>query len=97
MKKLPTAEPNLKRKQSLKLWCEFEKGESADARFAKAIDRVLPLLHNLHDDGHSWKNFNISGKQVLELNGERIARASRPLWSCLENKLNRAIEDGILS
>jgi putative hydrolase of HD superfamily len=39
----------------MKLWEEFESGETADARFAKAIDRIPPLLHNIYGEGHSWK------------------------------------------
>ncbi|MCW8997617.1 MAG: HD domain-containing protein, partial [Kangiellaceae bacterium] len=57
------------------LWYEFEEGESDDAKFAKAIDRVPPLLHNLHGDFHSWRTHNIPKQKVLELNG-RIAKGS---------------------
>ncbi|WP_276203469.1 HD domain-containing protein, partial [Photobacterium aphoticum] len=38
--------------QYVALWEEFEAGVTADAKFAKAIDRTPPLLHNLNDDGH---------------------------------------------
>ena len=37
------------------LWLEFENGDSAEAKYARAIDRVPPLLHNLHGGGHSWQ------------------------------------------
>ena len=35
------------------LWIEFEEAESADARFAKAIDRIHPLLQNMANNGGS--------------------------------------------
>ncbi len=35
-------------------WDEFEAGESADARFAKAIDRLQPVLLNALTGGGTW-------------------------------------------
>lgn len=79
----------------ISLWLEFEDGETADAKFAKAIDRVPPLLHNLHGEGHSWKENNVPKEKVLALNS-RIAKGSNELWITLEEKLNQAVESGIL-
>lgn len=81
--------------QYLSLWREFEEGDSADAKFAKAVDRVPPLLHNLHDNGHSWQKHNVPKEKVFELNS-RIANGSSDLWSVIEAKLNTAVETGIL-
>lgn len=77
------------------LWTEFEAGETADASFAKAIDRVPPLLHNLHGDGHSWKAHGISQAQVFSLN-QRIAKGSNALWEVLSKKLDQAVDEGVL-
>lgn len=78
------------------MWVDFEKGESSDAIFAKAIDRVPPLLHNIHGDGHSWKKHNISKDKVLTFNGERISKGSEKLWHELEVQLEEAVESGLL-
>ncbi len=83
------------REEYLALWREFEAGESADARFAKAMDRVPPLMQNLHDDGHSWRKHNISKAQVLQIN-RRIGQGIAPLWEVLEQKLDQAQADGLL-
>jgi len=37
----------------LALWEEFEAGKSAEARFARAVDRAMPVLLNLANDGQS--------------------------------------------
>ena len=37
----------------LDLWKEFDAGETQDARFAKRIDRCMPVLLNLSHDGGS--------------------------------------------
>lgn len=79
----------------LSLWQEFELGESSDAKYAKAIDRVPPLLHNLYGDGHSWKDNNVPKEKVFTLNS-RIAKGSHELWDTLKDKLDAAVIDGIL-
>ena len=87
--------PEGKTEQYLTLWREFELGESSDAKYAKAIDRVPPLLHNLNGNGHSWRDNNVPKEKVFDLNS-RIAKGSHALWDVLEGKLNKAVEDGIL-
>lgn len=77
------------------LWHEFEQGETPDAAFAKAIDRVPPLLHNLHGNGHSWKENNVPKEKVFEINS-RIAKGSETLWASLEEKLVAAVNDGLI-
>jgi putative hydrolases of HD superfamily len=39
----------------LALWKEFEEGVSAEARFANAADRAMPVLLNLANNGQSWR------------------------------------------
>ncbi len=88
--------PNNLSNEFTNLWVEFEAGESVDAVYAKAIDRVPPLLHNIHGEGHSWKTHRIPKEKVYGLNGERIAKASKPLWEVLESKLDDAVDKGLL-
>ncbi len=88
--------PGHLRTEYLELWLEFEAGESPEARFGKAIDRVPPLLHNIHGGGHSWKKHNISKDKVLTFNGERISKGSRALWKELEVQLEGAADKGLL-
>ncbi|EAS41610.1 HD domain-containing protein [Photobacterium profundum] len=80
----------------LSLWHEFEAGETAESKYAKAIDRVPPLLHNLHGNGHSWEKHNIPKEKVFSLNGRRISDGSQQLWETLEVKLQQAVIDGLL-
>ncbi|MBJ7554489.1 HD domain-containing protein [Marinomonas spartinae] len=80
----------------LALWNEFEAGETPDARYAKAIDRVPPLLHNLHGNGHSWRAHDISQEKILGLNA-RIGLGSTELWHVIRKQLEEAFEQGILN
>lgn len=47
------------------LWEEFERGETPDARFAVALDRLQPLLVNHHANGGSWARHGVTRAQVL--------------------------------
>ena len=71
------------------LWYEFEAGETADSQYAKAIDRIPPLLQNLHGDCHSWRENNISKEQVFAVTS-RIAKGSDKIWDVLQPKLQEA-------
>src|SRR6056297_79604 len=46
------------------LWQEFEAGISPEARFANAVDRLMPLLHNYYTQGKSWLEHGISSDEV---------------------------------
>lgn len=62
------------------LWTEFEAGESADARFAKALDRLQPLIHNVATGGGTWNEFGVKHAQVLERYGPAIEGGAAALW-----------------
>lgn len=48
------------------LWEEFEARSTPEARFARAIDRLNPMLANWHNDGGTWVRFGITRAQVME-------------------------------
>lgn len=47
------------------LWEEFEARETTEAKFANALDRLQPLLHNSRTEGGTWKIHNVNRKQVM--------------------------------
>lgn len=47
------------------LWEEFESGLTPSARFANALDRLQPLLHNYRNEGGTWRIHGITRAQVL--------------------------------
>ena len=63
------------------LWDEFEAAETADAVFAKAIDRVQPLLQNLASGGGSWVAYDVSLAQIDARVGTRVDRGAPALWA----------------
>jgi putative hydrolases of HD superfamily len=78
------------------LWQEFENGETAEARFAHALDRAMPVLLNLVNDGQSWRENGISYEQVVERVGPPIQAGCPELWKYLEPRLEEARRKGLL-
>ena len=64
----------------LSLWLEFEAGETPNARFAKALDRLQPLLLNALTHGGTWTENGVSEQQVMERYGPAIEGGSALLW-----------------
>lgn len=77
------------------LWLEFEDKSTADARFAGAIDRLMPILHNYYSKGKSWQEHNISSSQVLAVNAV-ISQASAKLWDFAQEIIRDSIARGYL-
>jgi putative hydrolase of HD superfamily len=62
------------------LWREFEAAKTAEAKFAKALDRLQPLLLNILTGGGTWVENNVSEQQVYERYGPAIGSGSHMLW-----------------
>lgn len=62
------------------LWHEFEAAESDDARFAKALDRFQPMLHNAATDGGTWVECAVTLDQVESRCQPPIQRGAPALW-----------------
>jgi putative hydrolase of HD superfamily len=77
------------------LWEEFESRETSEAMFAKAIDRLQPLIHNYHTGGESWKDHDVRLDDVLDRN-EIIQDGSERLWAYTEQLIEAAVERGML-
>lgn len=77
------------------IWEEFEAGETKEAKFAKAMDRLEPLLQNTSNNGGTWKEFGVSYKNVYEKKSV-IKEGSKTLWNYAEGLINESVEEGIL-
>jgi len=77
------------------LWFEFEAMQSADAKFAKALDRMIPMLLNHHNQGQSWVEHGVACQQVLEVN-KHIQYGSQTLWYKALAIIEQATEQGWL-
>ena len=77
------------------LWQELEQGTTGEARFARAVDRLMPLLHNYCTQGRRWKEDGITYRQVLAVN-QTIREISPELWEYTLSIINECVDRGYL-
>ncbi|MDV7104645.1 HD domain-containing protein [Vibrio sp. TH_r3] len=82
-------------KQFLDLWTEFEQAQTADARFAKAMDRILPLIQNIQNEGGSWAQHHVMKQQVINRN-KHLEKSAPKLWAFVVEQIEAATEKGWL-
>lgn len=87
--------PDEQANELITIWQEFEAGETPEARFAKAMDRIEPLLQNTSNNGGTWREFDVDYSKVFKKK-KVIAQGSATLWKFAENLLNESVEKGIL-
>ena len=68
------------------LWEEFEAAQTPDARFAKSLDRVQPVMANLMSGGGTWTTYNVTSDQLDARVGVKIAHGAPALWSWVREK-----------
>jgi putative hydrolase of HD superfamily len=75
------------------LWEEFEAAATPDAVFAKALDRVQPVMHNIASGGGTWVTYSVTADQLENRVGVKIARGAPALWDWVRTR-SRLFFDG---
>jgi putative hydrolase of HD superfamily len=78
--------PSEQAKSYLKLWIDFEQAETPEAQFAKAIDRLMPVIQNLYNGCQSWIDHDVSVSQIL-LKNTAIEKANPQLWQWVKQQV----------
>jgi putative hydrolase of HD superfamily len=76
-------------------WDEFEERETPEARFAYAIDRLQPLLHNHRTGGAAWRRHGITADQVYDKN-HPIGDGAPRLWELARELVETSVQRGDL-
>ena len=80
----------------MNLWLEFEAGETEDAIFANAVDRMIPFTLNCHNKGTSWTEASVTLERVSQLLRGKIEQASLPMTETFDVLMKKAFEEGKL-
>ena len=78
--------PEDQRKKFHELWEEFEAGETKEARFARTMDNLQPLMLNDATGGRSWSERGVRISQILKRNAN-TAKGSKQLWEYAYEKM----------
>ncbi len=76
------------------LWDEYERGDTAEARFVMAIDRMAPMMLNLAEGATTWREHGISRSQVIARNGVHIEQSLPEVWTAVLAQLDAAAGAG---
>lgn len=87
--------PKNQAEELIAVWEEFEAGETNEAKFAKAMDRLEPLLQNTSNNGGTWKEFDVKYDNVYEKKSV-IKEGSEIVWNYAESLINESVAKGIL-
>jgi putative hydrolases of HD superfamily len=68
------------------LWEEFEAAETPDARFAKSLDRMQPVMANLMSGGGTWTTYGVTLAQLDARVGSKVAKGAPALWDWIREK-----------
>ena len=86
--------PEEKYLQMKNSWLEFEKGQSSEARYARVIDALVPLINHLEVSEFNYNPDYISADMVLEKK-KFIKSESEELWRLTEDLIQESVEKGL--
>ena len=75
------------------LFEEFEKNETAEAKFAHAMDNLQPLLLNHINDGKDWREHGVKKTQVVNRQ-EKTKLGSDFLWEYTQKIIEENVQKG---
>lgn len=71
--------PEDQAQELMALWQAFEAQDSAEARFAKAMDNLQPAMLNAATDGRAWREHQVKLSKILKRN-QVTAEGAEVLW-----------------
>lgn len=89
--------PDVQRDHLMSLWREFEEAQTPESRFANAVDRAMPVLLNLANNGQSWRDGGITHERVVARVRPQIEAGCPKLWAYLETRLEDERQRGWFS
>lgn len=85
--------PDDQRDELRALFEEFEKGETAEAKFVKAMDNFQPLLLNDYNDGGDWREHGVCKTQVTGRQ-QRTKPGSQEIWEYTKTLIEKNVQKG---
>jgi putative hydrolase of HD superfamily len=76
------------------LWDEYERGDTPEARYVMAVDRMAPMFLNMAEGGSAWREHGITRSRVIARNGVHVQPALPELWALALGRLDQATAEG---
>ena len=78
------------------LWEEFEERKTPESKFANAMDRFQPFLHNYFTEGQIWQENSINSTQVKS-RMDPVADGAPILAKYVRSLIDRGVKKGYLA
>jgi len=75
-------------------WQEYEDRKTGEAVFAHAMDRLMPVLHNINNNGQSWRENRVSLDKIRAVNAI-IGKACPSVWEHVQDILEQLSKAGL--
>ncbi|WP_299020106.1 HD family hydrolase [uncultured Photobacterium sp.] len=82
-------------KEASAMWYEYEEQVTAESRWVKVVDRLLPFILNLATEGKRWQEQGIARSQVLGIN-HCIEEIAPELFEWMKREIDEAVKNGWL-
>lgn len=87
--------PKEQKEELIQLFDEFEAFQTAESKFAHAMDNLQPLMLNNSNGGGDWKEHNVSATQVYGRQ-EKTRLGSEKLFEVIDQVLQDNIRKGTI-
>jgi putative hydrolases of HD superfamily len=86
--------PEHQARRLMSRWQEYEDRKTSEAVFAYAIDRLMPILHNINNNGQSWRENRVPLEKIRAVNAV-IADACPSVWEYVQDILVQLSKNGL--
>lgn len=86
--------PSNQSKEFNDLWNEFEKEETKEAKFAKALDALQPVINHYLTGKENTNPHNLT-KEIIIARKKFIKESSKELWEIAEKFIEKSVEKGL--
>ncbi|MCR5492056.1 MAG: HD domain-containing protein [Streptococcus sp.] len=86
--------PIIQGEKFTELWLEFEKGNSPEARYARIIDALVPLINHLVVSEEGYNPDKLTADRVLAKKAF-IKEDSEILWQLAKELIEKSVEKGL--
>lgn len=87
--------PEEQKRELIALFDEFEEYETAESKFAHAMDNIQPLLLNNSNNGNDWHEHNVTAEQIYKRQG-KTKLGSQKLFEIADEIIQENIKKGNL-
>ncbi len=82
--------PDDQKEEMISLFDEFEEYETAESKFAHAMDNLQPIMLNNSNNGNDWKEHNVTAAQVYKRQN-KTALGSEKLFEVVDGIIKENI------